>query len=270
LENTRKEDRSSESSQIVSNSGSDSFYNFTQNALLNHMQNTDYIYTANKSSVIRSALRLADKYFGTSKFNSQNNNSSSQSEQIISSYSNSSSNNSISLKSDISSKPLKNVKNKTIAKEEQGKYGKTVTDYSLYENSDLEPSTPSLLTHQYLPSNYRDKEHYKHNLFKFLRKPEYSDHKTDACKQLLFRNSRQSYGKYIITILDGNLTKYNSIYGMKRKKVFSEKKIFNAERGFKDPYNKEIQLFKVYTDKTIGFDLRWQKPLKCAVNFFII
>lgn len=283
LENTRRHEREKDkellASNILSSKNSDSSYIFSQNALIDHNKNPDYVYTVNKSSVIRSALRLADKYFGSSKYkhyklNSQTSNeeslicSSSQSDKIDSSSSSYSlSINSCDRNSSTNIKKFKK-RNLNLIKEESEIYGKDFEDYNLDHNSDLEPSSPSLLTHKFLPSNYKDKENYKQNLFKFLRKPEYPDFKTDTCKQQFYRNSRQLESKIIIKInifVDNNLIKFNSIYGIKRKKVFSERKIFNAERSFQNKEAKQLHHFKIYTDKTIGFDLRWQKPLKCAV-----
>lgn len=61
-------------------------------------------------------------------------------------------------------------------------YGKQYEEFGLLANSDIEPDTPSNLTHRYLPIDFKDKEAYKNKLIKYLRKPEFSNCKTQTCK----------------------------------------------------------------------------------------
>jgi hypothetical protein len=64
-------------------------------------------------------------------------------------------------------------------------------------------STPNIhnlenTTHMYLPYKHKDNENYKMKLFKFLRKPQLKDTKTDTCKYIGYRKFSELYGKLII------------------------------------------------------------------------
>jgi hypothetical protein len=137
---------------------------------------------------------------------------------------------------------------------------KDFTEYRLTRSQ--VPLSPSNVTHDLLPLRYKDDEKYKKRLFDYLRKPEFGGLKTDTLK--LSTNQRKFSQAF-----DGNLTKYYETTGMKRRKVTSEKKLFEAEHAFTD--NRAVpsesgqlppQYFKIYNDKDIGFPTRWQKQLR--------
>ena len=69
---------------------------------------------------------------------------------------------------------------------------------------------------------------------------------------------------YYILKLDGNLTKFNEIYHLKRRKVTTTRKMFLGIQAFtEEETGKKIE-FNVYTDRDCGFSREWQKKLKKA------
>lgn len=140
---------------------------------------------------------------------------------------------------------------------------KDFSDFGLSYNSDKIIS-PSDQTHSLLPKKYKNDEVYKAKLVNYLRKPSLAGNKTETNKYLLERKKNG---------FDGNLTKYFSTFGMKRRKVTSEKKVYETEKAFFDnraefpfqvPEKMPPQYFKCYSDRQIGFTSRWQRQLKDA------
>jgi hypothetical protein len=124
--------------------------------------------------------------------------------------------------------------------------------------------TPSNQTHELLPTYLKNNEKYKTRLMKYLRKPEFSNCKTETRKNFQYRKHSNAF--------DGNITKYYSNFGMKRRKINSEKKMYETEHAFEDNRANLQKLsskeklsapyFKFYLDKEIGFDSKWQIQLK--------
>jgi len=115
--------------------------------------------------------------------------------------------------------------------------------------------SPSNITHELLPVSLKDDEKYKRKLFRFIRKPEFKNSKTDTYK--LSRKYSEAFNYE------------NSPYTGKRKKVNSVKKNFEAEHVFEDNNVKKntkdnSRIFKFYSDKNIGFIKKWQVQLKMA------
>lgn len=77
---------------------------------------------------------------------------------------------------------------------EFSQYSHDFRNFGLVENS-TEPSSPSGITHQYLPVCSRNDEYYKSRLFKYLKNPINGNSKTDTCKALYYRKHSQLYGK---------------------------------------------------------------------------
>jgi hypothetical protein len=154
-------------------------------------------------------------------------------------------------------------------KENDGDTLKNPKLYGLKTSLEDDLISPGKITHKYLPYSLKDDEKYKRSLFSFLRKPGYSDHKTDT-RKVKSRKFTEVFGTTFL-ILDGNLTKYFSLYDMKRRKVNSQKKVFESDRYFLSDVNRYVgpQAFKIYYDKDIGFSKRWQGQLKETVRLFI-
>jgi hypothetical protein len=145
---------------------------------------------------------------------------------------------------------------------------KNPADYKLRKSTHEDLISPTKITHKYLPYTMVDNEKYKSRLFSFLRKPEYSDHKTET-RKLKPRKFSEAYGK-LFNYLDGNITKYYSLFDLKRKKINSQKKVFESDKYFMSDMNGYTgpQAFKIYYDRDIGFTSRWQVHLKETVRLF--
>ena len=139
---------------------------------------------------------------------------------------------------------------------------KTYKKFGLSVRVDM-PNSPSDQTHRFLPLKYKNDEKYKTRLFKYLRKPQNPHNKTETCKFVKFNKHSQHF--------DGNMSKYYDSFGMKMRKVSSEKKVYEAHHSFED--NRAYvdhkgqhppQYFKFYSDKDIGFTAKWQKQLKAT------
>jgi hypothetical protein len=136
----------------------------------------------------------------------------------------------------------------------------------LQRNKEEDLLSPSKVTHQYLPYNLKDNENYKSRLFRFLRKPGLSDTKTDTHK-IKPRKFSELYGKIVFNKLDGNVTKFYSLFNMKRRRINSQKKIFESDHYFLSGMNgySGPQAFKIYFDRDVGITARWQAQLKETV-----
>lgn len=161
----------------------------------------------------------------------------------------------------------------SIRKKTQRGNERNYRQYGLRENSEYlgQRVSPDNTTHRFLPDSKKDNEKYKIKLFQFLRKPEHSDSKTETCKHMQYRKHSALYGTYISYLkLDGNLTKFYNLFDFKKRKINSEKKIFESLHPFQAKINGEnvSQYFKIYADKDIGISSRWQQQLKETV--FII
>ena len=104
------------------------------------------------------------------------------------------------------------------------------------------PSSPSDLSHLYLPIYYKDDENYKAKLYRYLKIKNRFSYQTDCGKNAL-------YNKYP---LETNTQLNNELF-LKKSKVFSCKKQYSSEHGFLDSKNKK-NYFRFYYDSDIGFD----------------
>lgn len=128
--------------------------------------------------------------------------------------------------------------------------------YGLHKNLNSNPASPSDISHEFLPLKYKNDENYKIKLFKFLRKPQNSNCKTDSCKFAQYFN----FNRYC----NGNLTTFDNKYNLvKSKKIISCKKIYKSQHPFYDTSNKE-NYFNFYVDNDIGFNSKWQRPIHKA------
>jgi hypothetical protein len=139
--------------------------------------------------------------------------------------------------------------------------------FGLILNTDISLTTPF---NKFLPKKLKNDDVYKQKLISYLRKPTHSDNKTDTCKFVRYRKFSDLYGTYKIFKLDGNVTKFCNIFNMKRRKISSEKKIYEAELPFEpNTLSEKIsgcpnQYFKFYWDRDIGFSKTWQRPIKSS------
>ncbi len=144
-------------------------------------------------------------------------------------------------------------------------------DYKIYGlkiNSQTQTySSPSHVTHAYLPLRLKDDEKYKKKLLNYIRGPKADLLKTDTQKANLKRKFSEAF--------DGNLSRFHRTHGGKIRKICSEKKLFESHKSFFD--NRAFgnleqtktkpdspQYFKYYYDKDIGFPAKWQHQLKSA------
>jgi hypothetical protein len=73
---------------------------------------------------------------------------------------------------------------------------KNPRSYGLKYNPEDDFLSPSKVTHKYLPYTMKDDEKYKTRLFSYLRKPGYSDIKTDT-RKIKPRKFSELYGKFV-------------------------------------------------------------------------
>lgn len=121
--------------------------------------------------------------------------------------------------------------------------------YGLERNLLTRPSSPSDLSHLYLPIYHKDDENYKAKLYGYLKKQNRYSYQTDCGKNALYK-------KYPLEINE----QLNKDTFVRKKAVFSCRKQYNSEHGFLDSKNKR-NYFRFYYDSDIGFDSRWQAPI---------
>jgi hypothetical protein len=132
--------------------------------------------------------------------------------------------------------------------------------YGLHKNLNSSPSSqfPNLISHEYLPLQYKNDEQYKLKLYKFIRPSKFSDSRTATCK----------YAEYSRNALhfDGNITKYENMFCVyrKHKRVNSCRKPYQSEQVLYD--GKNVNRFRMFLDKDIGFNYKWQRPIHTSEN----
>ena len=121
--------------------------------------------------------------------------------------------------------------------------------YGLERNLLTRPSSPSDLSHLYLPIYHKDDENYKAKLYGYLKKQNRYSYQTDCGKNALYK-------KYPLKINE----QLNKDSFVRKKKVLSFRKLYSTEHGFLDSKNKR-NYFRFYYDSDIGFDSKWQAPI---------
>ena len=177
--------------------------------------------------------------------------------------------------SDLIFKFLKKNKKENFKIDENTKIIREFTKLKEFENdlSDIskhglcvresDPESDSKITHQLLPSKYRDDEKYKKKLVKFLQLPNLPNVKTDKLKFNIKRKFTE--------INNGNLTKFYDNLGTDFRKCCSVKKNFEGLHSLEYDEGK-TQIFKIFKDSEIGITKSWQRQLKISVRikFFLI
>lgn len=129
-------------------------------------------------------------------------------------------------------------------------------EYGLHKNYEIDSSDSPKVLHEFLPTKYKDDEDYKIKLFKYLRKSENSNNKTDSCSLARYLKFTETY--------DGNLTKFENFSNVpfykKKKKSLSCMKIYKTEQFFYDGKGKK-NFFNFFVDKDIGFTSKWQQQI---------
>lgn len=114
---------------------------------------------------------------------------------------------------------------------------------------------PHYPINEYLPKKQINNEEYKLNLFCYYRNPSIPDTKSVNCKFSSYYDSAKQTG-----VLNLNKRSYQ---------IISERKIYSSEQPLYDyklyhgyAQNTKPFYFKFYYDRDIGFERKWQKPLK--------
>ena len=138
--------------------------------------------------------------------------------------------------------PLKEKKiNKNSKTNDSSCSKRNYLDYDLHENI-----YQGELLHLYLPKKYKDDEHYKSNLYKFL--------KTEVKNEFNYKSK--------ITKLKEKTSNKNYLLEFlpKNKKLYSVKIKNNRKITYFDIKNK-IYFFSLFRDNMIGFDKKWQESI---------
>ena len=138
--------------------------------------------------------------------------------------------------------PLKENKiNKNSKTNDSSCSKRNYLDFDLHENI-----YQGELLHLYLPKKYKDDEHYKSNLYKFL--------KTEVKNEFNYKSK--------ITKLKEKTRNKNYLLEFlpKSKKLYSVKIKNNRKITYYDMKNK-IYSFSLFRDNMIGFDKKWQESI---------
>lgn len=233
----------------------------------------DYISFLGKSSLKDYNYNSSDELnTKTSKINISNESDSysdTQSEHLNQIYSYDSTD--VIPDSDLIFKFLKYNKKENIEIDDNTKIIREFTKLKEFENdlSDIskhglcmkesDPESDSKVTHQLLPSKYRDDEKYKKKLVKFLQLPNVPNVKTDKFKF----NVKRKFSE----INNGNLTKFYENLGTDFRKCCSVKKNFEGLHSLEYDEGK-TQIFKIFKDSEIGITKSWQRQLKISVRIY--